>query len=199
MGAAWVNRGTPADDADDPDRSYLFDDDEESPLVFVVGVPVPFEDFYRAELPKLVALARCVCGDALALPVAQEAMLAAQRRWDTIDELRSPETWVRRVCLDLAWPSVRRRLLAAKLATKLAGRRVDLPPLQPAGERFWEAVRGLPREQAYAISLVYALDLDLREISEVLGCFADVARANLDEARAALSTRLGTVDGDGRP
>ena len=42
---------------------------------------VDFDDFYRAELPRLVALARALCGGAGADDLAQEAMLAAYRRW----------------------------------------------------------------------------------------------------------------------
>jgi hypothetical protein len=57
-----------------------------------------FDDFYRAELPRLVTLARALCGSAVADDVAQEAMLAAYRRWRVVGDLEHPEAWVRRTC-----------------------------------------------------------------------------------------------------
>ena len=51
-----------------------------------IGSRLDFDDFYRAELPRLVALARALCGAATADDVAQEAMLAAYRRWRHVGE-----------------------------------------------------------------------------------------------------------------
>jgi hypothetical protein len=62
------------------------------------GSRVDFDDFYRAELPLLVALARALCGAAVADDIAQEAMLAAYRRWRPVGDLEHPEAWVRRTC-----------------------------------------------------------------------------------------------------
>ena len=66
------------------------------------GSQLPFDDFYRAELPRLVVLARALCGAAVAEDVAQEAMLAAYRRWRHVSDLENPEAWVRRTCGNLA-------------------------------------------------------------------------------------------------
>jgi len=53
-----------------------------------------FDAFYVAELPRLVRLARRLCGASLAEDVAQEAMLVAYRRWSHVVELDRPDLWV---------------------------------------------------------------------------------------------------------
>ncbi len=68
-----------------------------------------FDAFYRREYPGLVELARVLAGPAVADVVAQEAMLAAFRKWDQVKLLESPTGWVRRVCLRKAVSLVRRR------------------------------------------------------------------------------------------
>ena len=55
----------------------------------VVGEP--FEAFYRREFPRLVALAHGLAGPALAADIAQEAMIAAFRRWDEVQSFDSAE------------------------------------------------------------------------------------------------------------
>lgn len=87
-----------------------------------IGARVDFDDFYRAELPRLVALARALCGGAAADDVAQEAMLAAYRRWRQVSELEHPEAWVRRACSNLAMSQYRRRLVELRAVTRLARR-----------------------------------------------------------------------------
>ena len=50
---------------------------------------VEFDDFYVAELPRLVALARGLCPATVAEDVAQEAMLVAYRRWREVVRARA--------------------------------------------------------------------------------------------------------------
>ena len=92
-----------------------------------IGARVDFDDFYRAELPRLVALARALCGGAVADDVAQEAMLAAYRRWRHVSELDYPEAWVRRTCSNLAMSQYRRRLVELRAVTRLASRPQPVP------------------------------------------------------------------------
>lgn len=54
--------------------------------------------------------------------IAQEAMLAAFRRWGHVRELGHPEAWVRRVCANMAISQFRRRL--AELRARRARRRI---------------------------------------------------------------------------
>ncbi|HWM73121.1 MAG TPA: sigma factor, partial [Nocardioides sp.] len=82
-----------------------------------------FDDFYAAELPRLVALARGLCGTALAEDVAQEAMLVAYRRWREVGALEHPEQWVRRTCANLAVSQFRRRMVELRVKARLSVRR----------------------------------------------------------------------------
>ena len=68
-----------------------------------------FDAFYCREYSGLVVLARALVGPAMADDVAQEAMLAAFRRWDDVQLMLSPAAWVRGACLHKAGSLVRRR------------------------------------------------------------------------------------------
>ena len=80
-------------------------------------VPAPFErftgdytTFFRGELRSLVALAAAIAGADRAEEIAQEALLRAHREWDRIARYDKPGAWVRRVTINLATSSRRRRL-----------------------------------------------------------------------------------------
>ena len=80
-----------------------------------------FDGFYAREYRLLVAFAHALTGSrAHAEDVAQEAMLAAYRRWDEVSRLDAPHAWVRRVCANLAVSFVRRRMVEAQRAAPAA-------------------------------------------------------------------------------
>ncbi len=153
---------------------------------------VAFDDFYVAELPRLVALARGLAPGHLAEDVAQEAMLVAYRRWRDVSELERPDLWVRRTCANLAVSQFRRRMVELRATAKLAGRR---PPaeLSPAGEEFWTAVRNLPQRQAQAAALRFVYDMPLAEIATTLGTSEGTVKQHLSRARRALAAALGAT------
>lgn len=81
----------------------------------------PFDDFYRREIRRLVGLAYALSGSRLAADdIAQEAMLAAYRRWGEVGRLDSPAGWVRRVVSNQAVSAVRRRIAEAKGLSRMA-------------------------------------------------------------------------------
>jgi RNA polymerase sigma-70 factor (ECF subfamily) len=162
---------------------------EVSPVDRVSVGPPPFDDFYRAELGRLVALARGLCPPAIAEDVAQEAMLVAFRKWRTVSELDRPDLWVRRVCANLAVSSFRRRMVELRAVTRLAGRR-ELGPLSEGTEEVWAAVRVLPKRQAQSAALRFVYDLPIADIAVVLGCSEGTVKQHLSRARAALRHAL---------
>jgi RNA polymerase sigma-70 factor (ECF subfamily) len=107
-----------------------------------------FDEFYVSELPRLVALARGLCGSEIAEDVAQEAMLVAFRRWRELAAMQRPDLWVRRACANLAVSQFRRRVIELRATARLAGRRTVTPELSEPAEDFWAAVRRLPHRQA---------------------------------------------------
>src|SRR6187431_1989986 len=79
-----------------------------------------FDAFYRRELPDLVAFAAALAGPAAADDIAQDAMLVAYRRWDTVSVMDVPAAWVRRVCANRAVSSLRRRGVEVRALLRLS-------------------------------------------------------------------------------
>ena len=154
---------------------------------------VDFDDFYRSELPRLVALARALCGAAVADDVAQEAMIAAYRRWRYVSDLEHPEAWVRRTCGNLAVSQYRRKLVELRAVTRLASR-PQPAALDPADDEFWAAVRGLPKRQAQSAALRYLYQLDVADIALTLEISEGSVKQHLTRARARLVRELGLTD-----
>jgi RNA polymerase sigma factor (sigma-70 family) len=174
---------------------------EELPATLVRAEPhrlrsaLPFDVFYARELTSLVCLARALSGSAAAEDIAQEAMIAAYRRWREIEQYDVPAAWVRRVCANLATSSVRRRAVEARALLRAGGLRQTPTELEPRDEEFWSEVRRLPRRQAQALSLHYVYDLGVSEIALTLGCSESSVKAHLVRGRARLADRLGTGEG----
>lgn len=150
-----------------------------------------FDEFYVSELPRLVALARGLCGATLAEDVAQEAMIVAYRRWREVGDLERPDLWVRRTCANLAVSQFRRRLVELRATARFAARRPTPPPEMSEGaEEFWAAVRALPTRQAQAAALRYVYELPVAEIATTLDCSEGTVKQHLSRARRALSAAL---------
>jgi RNA polymerase sigma factor (sigma-70 family) len=154
-----------------------------------LGSRSDFDDFYRAELPRLVALARALCGGVVADDVAQEAMLAAYRRWRVVGDLEHPEAWVRRACANLAVSQYRRTLVELRAFIRLSTR-PQAPELKPADDAFWAAIRRLSKRQAQAAALRYLYDLDVADIARTLEITEGSVKQHLSRARANLVVEL---------
>jgi RNA polymerase sigma-70 factor, ECF subfamily len=149
-----------------------------------------FEVFYRRELPSLVALARSLSGSSHADDIAQEAMLAAYQRWDTVSRLELPVGWVRRVCANMAVSVVRRRAVEARGLLRLGSQASPVEVLADQSAEFWSQVRRLPRRQAQVIALHYLFDLGVGDIAATLGCAPGTVKAHLARGRAVLARQL---------
>jgi RNA polymerase sigma-70 factor (ECF subfamily) len=157
-----------------------------------------FESFYRRELASLVALARSLSGSAYADDIAQEAMLAAYRHWDTVSRLDLPVAWVRRTCANLAVSTLRRRTVEARGLLRLRAQRPpQAGPLPDESDAFWRRVRRLPRRQAQVVALHYVYDLGVAEIATTLGLAVGTVKVHLSRGRSALARELGELaEGD---
>lgn len=156
-----------------------------------IRMPESFETFYTRELPRLMVLARALAGDLAAEDIAQESMLVAYRRWSEISGLSSPVGYVRGICAHQAVSAVRRTLAERRALRRYAsGRVADLAALPADSERFWAEVRRLPRRQAQAAALFYALDLSVADVAATLSCAEGTVKAHLSRARQELARRL---------
>ena len=151
-----------------------------------------FEAFYRRELPALVAFARVLSGSANADDIAQEAMLAAYRQWDSVALLDAPAAWVRRVCANRSVSLFRRRTVEARALLRVGARReeAESEPMAEEHGRFWAEVRRLPRRQAQVIALHYIYDLGVADIASTLGCAEGTVKVHLSRGRSALASRM---------
>ncbi len=149
-----------------------------------------FDDFFRAEYPRIVALVLALSGDHQgAEDVAQEALLRASDRWDRVGSYDRPGAWVRRVALNLSLNARARRRSEAAAVNRL-GARPPLPPADAETDGFWNMVRRLPPRQAAAVSLHYLEDLSVADVAAVLGCAEGTAKAHLSKGRAGLARLL---------
>ena len=166
-----------------------------SPEPPTTGSPEGFESFYLREFPRILVLARALAGAAAAEDLAQEVMLAAYRRWETITLLDSPGGYVRGICLHQAASFTRRKMAERRAVQRYAARpTARVEAMAADSERFWAEVRRLPRRQAQSAALFYALDLPVAEIAATLGCAEGTVEAHLARARSALAPRLGDLE-----
>lgn len=85
-----------------------------------------FEDFFRLQHPKLVALGMAMSGSREAgKDLAQEALLRTFRNWPTVSRYDNPAAWVRRVLINLTTDARRRGAseldALTRLVTEVAG------------------------------------------------------------------------------
>ena len=159
--------------------------------------PEPFLAFYEREYRGLVALASSLIGDRImAEDIAQDALLAALKRWDHVAALESPLGWVRRVVANKSVSLIRRRLAELRALTRigaLADRRPDSPE---SDADFWALVRSLPRRQAQVVALHYVSDMSVMEIAATLGCKEGSVKASLFKARQHLLKSFAASSGE---
>ena len=150
-----------------------------------------FEDFYRREFPRMVALACAVSGSRLAAEdIAQDALLQARRRWDVVGAYERPGAWLRRVTIQLAGKRLRRARAEAAALLRL-GPQEAVPAGPEDVEHVLAAIHRLPLRQRAAVTLVYLEDRSVREVAEILGCAEGTTKAHLHKARASLARMLG--------
>jgi RNA polymerase sigma-70 factor, ECF subfamily len=151
-----------------------------------------FEDLYRKEFPAVVALAYALSGNRwVAEDLAQDAFLTAHREWARIQSYDDPGAWVRRVVANMSVSMFRRRAIEAKALARLAlGQVWILPELPVEDERYWRAVRALPRRQAQVVALYYLEDRSANDIADILDMAPGTVRKHLHDGRRALARML---------
>jgi RNA polymerase sigma-70 factor (ECF subfamily) len=180
-------------EADDPEAGgrepHTLHDRGGSP--YTAYVSEDFDAFFARDYPRVVALAYALCGNrAVAEDLTQDAFVAAYRRARGGHDIANLAGYVRSSVANGSRSLVRRRLAEARALARLRRRpaRVELPE---ASERFWAAVRSLPRRQAQVVALFYAEDRSVADIASLLGMAEPTVKVHLHRARLALAPRLG--------
>ena len=153
--------------------------------------PEDFETFYEREYLAGVRLAAALTGRwDVAEELVQDSFLALHRRWATISSYDMPAAWLRRVILNRALSTLRRRTVEARLVTRLIRQRdVDVALPEPDGE-VWRLVAALPRRQAEVVALHYVEDRSVSDVAAILGCEENTVRTHLRRARLRLAHDL---------
>lgn len=154
----------------------------------------PFESFFADHSGAVLGFLRGICAPADAEECAQEAFIAALRRYDEFDGA-SPRAWIltiaRRKAIDRRRAEARRPRLIAATGDEAA------PPVREQDSNpTLDRVAGLPTKQREAVVLRFLADLAYREIGEVMGTSEAAARRNVHEGITKLRDQIG-VDGDG--
>ena len=155
-----------------------------------------FDAFYEAEYWPVVRVAVALTGRwDVAEELVQDAFVALYRRWGTVSTYDVPAAWLRRVVLNNAVSSLRRRATEVRLVARLGRRRDEqvLPPEPPS--RVWGLVARLPKRQAQVVVLVHVEDRSVAEVGRILECDETTVRTHLRRARLTLAREL-AVDTD---
>jgi RNA polymerase sigma-70 factor, ECF subfamily len=165
------------------------------PVAADAGAEMAFEQLYRSDYRRLVALAYGLSGSrSAAEELAQEAFLAAHRRWDRISAYDDPSAWLRRVVVNRSVSLVRRRVAEGLALARLGARRERPGDLPEPDEAVWRAVRALPKRHAQVVALHYIDDRSVASIAAILGCAEGTIKAHLHQARRSLARTLGHAD-----
>lgn len=150
-----------------------------------------FEQFYRSNYPPVVRLAYSLSGSMpVAEELAQEAFVAAHRRWRRIGSFDRPDLWVRRVVINRAI-SYRRRAAAERRAMqRMRHGRTSPVEIELDDQELWQALRELSPRQAQVLALVYVEDQPISEVAAILDLGEETIRTHLKRGRHALASKL---------
>ena len=157
-----------------------------------------FEAFYGAEYAAVVRLAFVLTGRLdVAEELAQDAFLAAHRRWATVSTYENPVAWIRRVVTNRCVSATRRRATEVRLLVRLRLDRSAGSDPDADGDHLWALVRGLSRRQAQVLALAFVEDRSVAEIARTLGMSEESVRTHLRRGRHALAAQLDTENRHG--
>jgi len=155
-----------------------------------------FDDLYRREVVSIATLATALTGDRdIGTDIAQEALLRAYRSWSTVSTMDRPGAWVRRIAINLAADTRRKRSREAHALERIEARPVGSASGSSDGG-FWREVRRLPERQRTAIALRYIDDHTVDEIAEIMDISSGTVKATLFKARQSLAAALGATEVD---
>lgn len=179
--------------------AVVVDPDEELVRRVGQGDPAAIQAMTARKLPRILALAQRMLGDAAeAEDVAQEAMLRAWRqapRWKP-GKARF-DTWLHRVALNLCYDRLRRR---REIVTDAPPERIDEGPAPDrgllaadVGRRVDAALAALPERQREAIVLCHYQELGNIEAASVMDISVEALESLLSRGRRTLRQALADI------
>ena len=141
-----------------------------------------------ARSPDLLRLARVLTVDRhSAEDLVQISLLSAWRSWSRVQGAEDPDAYVRRVMVNAATSSWRRRW-RGEVPTERIPEPVATDHISAIGDRdaLVRRVSALPTRQRAAIALRYFADLDDQAVADALGCSVSTARSQISRALGKL-------------
>lgn len=145
---------------------------------------------YAAHYRSLVRLAALLLDDASASEdVVQEAYVRVHGRH--LDDPNKALAYLRQTVVNLARSSLRRRLVARRLAPRPDRATVDDAAYATVErDALVTALRAIPRREREALVLRYVADLSEAQAAEVMGCAVGSVKGYTSRGLARLGTRL---------
>lgn len=129
--------------------------------------------------------------------LAADALLAAWRQWDRVQDAESPIAYVRGIVVNLASSRVRRivrersRLVLFRSDARMAQ---TTGPDTPAVVDLRDALQRLPRGQRACVVLRHGLGLSEAETAAALGISIGTVKSQTSKGAAALRRRIAVSD-----
>ncbi|MDQ3485881.1 MAG: SigE family RNA polymerase sigma factor [Actinomycetota bacterium] len=157
-----------------------------------------FEQFVKAQLPRLLAVARVLTGnDHDAWDLVQDSLARVGSRWSHINNRDDPFAYARKTLVNQNLNRARR----GRRETLLSNPPDQQAPVDAARgfEHAWleSALRKLSRQQRAAVVLAYMEDQSVAQIAEALGCSTSAAKTHLARGRRALRAAAPTTEPEG--
>lgn len=150
-----------------------------------------FDEVYRREFPRLVAVAAALTGDGDgAQDLAQDTLVKALIRWERVSTLESPGAWCQHVIVNACRSRLRRRTTELRFLARLRRTEASVPGPSPETVAFWTAVRTLPSRPRAVVALYFAADLTSVQIAAALGIPEGTVRSDLAAARRVVMREL---------
>ena len=156
------------------------------PVRHPTGSPPGVEALFRERYRPMVSLAYLLVRDAtVAEELVQDAFLAVQRRWETIED---PPAYLRTAVVNAcrSWGR-RQQVRRDHLSTLIVE---SAPGADAVADELWDALATLPERQRTAVVLRYYEDASDETIAAVLGCRPATVRTTLHRALKALRPHL---------
>lgn len=147
-----------------------------------------FVVFARVEGPRLLRLARLLCGnDHDAADLTQDALIQVSRHWGRIDADRNPGAYARRCVVNLNRNRLRRFKREVLMSSTPEVHDAHSASDDLALDDWLDvALQLLSWKQRAAVTLAYLDDVPVRDIAFALDCSLSAAKTHLARGREAL-------------
>ena len=156
---------------------------------------ISFDEFFQAESEPLFRRLWLVTRNRHeAEEVMQDAFLSLLERWDRIAEIDDPTAYLYRTAFNV-WNKRARRTVRHLRAVLTPANHADDVDAADARTLVGDALARLTPRQRAAVVLTELLGFTSEEAGDILGIRAVTARVLASQARAAMRSHLGAIDG----